>query len=64
MMSDLGVNRRSKQKLSKRGVLHKRKTSCLARLNHYCVQNALLESDHKALRTITGGVLTLTGLLS
>jgi hypothetical protein len=33
------------KKLTKGGVLRKSKTSSLARLNHSCVRNALLEVD-------------------
>jgi len=46
------------KKLNKSGVLRG------ARLNHSCVQDALLEIENRSLHTITGDVLTLTGEMS
>jgi hypothetical protein len=43
-------------------VLRKRKTSSLARLNHFCVRNTQLELVNGALQTVTGDELTLTEL--
>jgi hypothetical protein len=38
--------------------------SSLARLNHSCVQDALLEMGNRSLYTITGDVLMLTDVMS
>jgi hypothetical protein len=38
------------KKLTKGGVLRKRETSCLARFDHSCVRNALLEMVNGALK--------------
>jgi hypothetical protein len=50
------------KKLTKRKVL--RKTSSLARLNHSCVRNVLLDLEERALRIVTENMLALTCLLS
>jgi hypothetical protein len=41
-----------------------RYASSLVRLNHSCIQDALLEIGNRSLYTITGDVLTLTGVMS
>jgi hypothetical protein len=43
---DCSINQPTK-KLTKGGVLRKRQTSSLARFDHFCVRNALLESALK-----------------
>jgi hypothetical protein len=43
------------KKLTEGGVLRKRQTSSLARFDHSCLRNVLLEKVKGALKTITGG---------
>jgi hypothetical protein len=53
----------STEKPTKGAVLHKRKMSSLAGPNQSCVRSAQLQWIKRALSTVTGDMLTLTGLL-
>jgi hypothetical protein len=58
----LSANQPTK-KLTKGGILCKRKVSSIANLTHSCARNAYLGLEKRAWSAVTGGMLMLTGLL-